>query len=160
MLDKPGKLSYDSPSAFRVIVLLQNFSQILERIMASRLSCVAGVVGLPNSHQCRSLAGLATSDTCPTLTQEIKTLLMAKRKVLTHFLDIKGGFDKVNPQQLRCMLRSRGVSPYLVSWTQSFLTGRSCHPLFQASSNVFSPVPDGTPQGSPVSLLLVVIYVS
>ena len=39
VLDKPGKPSYDSPSSFRVIVLLQTFSKILERIMNSRLSC-------------------------------------------------------------------------------------------------------------------------
>jgi len=37
VLDKPGKPSYDSPSSFRVIVLLQTFSKILERIMNSRL---------------------------------------------------------------------------------------------------------------------------
>jgi len=33
VLDKPGKPLYDSPSSFRVIVLLQTFSKILERIM-------------------------------------------------------------------------------------------------------------------------------
>ena len=38
VLDKPGKPSYDSPSSFQVIVLLQTFSKILERIMNSRLS--------------------------------------------------------------------------------------------------------------------------
>jgi len=36
VLDKPGKPSYDSPSSFRVMVLLQTFSKILERIMSSR----------------------------------------------------------------------------------------------------------------------------
>ena len=35
VLDRPGKPSYDSPSSFRVIVLLQTFSNILERIMNS-----------------------------------------------------------------------------------------------------------------------------
>jgi len=38
VLDQLGKPSYDSPSSFRVIVLLQTFSKILERIMNSRLS--------------------------------------------------------------------------------------------------------------------------
>jgi len=50
VLDKPGKASYDSPSSFRVIVLLQTFSKILERIMNSRLSCVARATGLLNPH--------------------------------------------------------------------------------------------------------------
>ena len=68
VLDKPGKPSYDSPSSFRVIVLLQTFSKILERIMNSRLSCVASATGLLNPHQCGSLAGLSASDAVTTLT--------------------------------------------------------------------------------------------
>jgi len=159
VLDKPGKPSYDSPSSFRVIVLLQTFSKILERIMNSRLSCVARATGL-HPHQCGSLAGLSASDAVTTLTHEVKTLRMAGRKVSTLFLDIKGGFDNVNPSSLCDMLRAKGVNRYLVSWTRSFLSGRSCRLLYKGSPKVFAPVSVGTPQGSPVSLLLFVIYVS
>jgi len=56
-----------------------------------------------------------TLDASTTLTHKIKTLRIAKHKVSTRFLDIKGGLANVNPQQLSCMLRSRRVSPYLVS---------------------------------------------
>ena len=160
VLDKPGKPSYDSPSSSRVIVLLQTFSKILERIMNSRLSCVARATGLLNPHQCGSLGGLSASDAVTTLTHEVKTLQMAGRKVSTLFLDIKGGFDNVNPSTLCGILRAKGVNPYLVSWTKSFLTGRSCRLLYQGSPRVFAPVSVGTPQGSPVSPLLFVIYVS
>jgi len=52
VLDKPGKPSYDSPSSFRVIVLLQTFSNILERIMNSRLYGVARACGLLNCNMC------------------------------------------------------------------------------------------------------------
>jgi len=159
-LDKPGKSSYDSPSSFRVIVLLQTFSKILERIMNSRLSCVARVSGLLNPHQCGSLAGLSASDAITTLTHEVRTLQMAQRKVSTLFLDIKGGFDNVNPSTLCGMLKAKGVNPYLVSWTRSFLSGRKCRLRYQGSPMVFAPVSVGTPQGSPISPLLFVIYVS
>ena len=47
-----------------------------------------------------------------------------------------------------------------MSWTKSFLSGRSCRLLYQGSPTVFAPVLVGTPQGSPVSPLLFVIYVS
>ena len=160
VLDKPGKPSYDSPSSFRVIVLLQTFSKILERIINSRLSCVARAISLLNPHQCGSLAGLSASDAVSTLTHEVKTLQMAGRKVSTLFLNIKGGFDNVNPSTLCGILRAKGVNPYLVSWTKYFLTGRSCRLLYQGSPRVFAPVSVGTPQGSPVSPLLFVIYVS
>jgi len=160
VLDKAGKPSYDSPSSFRVIVLLQPFSKILQRMMNGRLSCVACVTGLLNPHQCASLAGLSVADACNTLPHEIRTLLKDKRKVFSLFLDIKGGFDKVNPSALCVMLSAKGVSPYLVSRTGSFLTRRSCRLLFQGSPKVFAPMSVGTPQGSPVSRFLFVIYVS
>jgi len=160
VLDMPGKSSYDSPSSFHLIVLLQTFSKILERIMNSRLSCVARATGLLNPHQCGSLAGLSASDAVTTLTHQVKTLQIAGRKVSTLFLDIKGGFDNVNPTTLCGMLRAKGVNPYLVSWTNSFLSGRSCWLLYQGSPKVFAQVSVGTPQGSPVSTLLLVIYVS
>jgi len=85
---------------------------------------------------------------------------MAGRKVSKLFLDIKGGFDNVNPSTLCGMLRAKGVSPYVVSWTRSFLSGRLCGFLYQGSRKVFTPVSVGTPQRSPVSPLLFVIYVS
>ena len=72
---------------------------------------------------------------------------MDKRKVSTLFLDIKGGFDNVNPSSLCRKLSAKGVSPYLVSWTRSFLTGRSCRLLFQGSPKVFALVSVGTPKG-------------
>ena len=40
------------------------------------------------------------------------------------------------------------------------MTGQSCRLLFQGSPRIFSPVSVGTPQGSPVSPLLFVIYVA
>ena len=128
--------------------------------MNSRLSCVARATGLLNLYQCGSLAGLSASDAVTTLTHEGKTLQMAGKKVSTLFLDIKGGFDNVNPSTLCSMLRAKGVKPYLVSWTRSFLSGRTCQLRYQGSPKVFAPVAVGTPEGSPVSPLLFVIYVS
>jgi len=160
VLDKPGKPSYDSPSSFRVIVLLQTFSKILERIKNSQLSCVAPACGVLNQHQCGSLAGLSASDASTTLTHEVKTLQMAQRKVSTLCLDIKGGFDNVNSTSLCVMLKAKRVNPYLVSWTRSFLSDRTCRLLYQGSAKIFAPVSVRTPEGSPVSPLLFVIYVS
>jgi len=58
------------------------------------------------------------------------------------------------------MFSAKGVSLYLVSWTHSFLTGRSRRLLFQGSPKVFALVLVGTPHVSPVSPLLLVIYFS
>jgi len=159
VLDKPGNPSYNSPSSCRVIVLLQTFSKMLERIMNPRLSCMARATGRVNPHRCSLLAGLSASDAVTTLTHEVKTLQMAGRKVSSLFLDIKEGFDNGNPTSFGGMLRAKGVNPYLVSWTKSFRSGRTCRLFYQGSPKVFTPVSVGTPQ-SPVSALWFVIYVS
>jgi len=66
----------------------------------------------------------------------------------------------VNPSTLCSMLKSRAVNPYFVSWAMSFLTGRTCRLRYQRWLKDFAPVSVGTLQGSPVSRLLFIIYVS
>ena len=92
---------------------------------------MARVTSLINPHQCGSPAGLSASDTTTTLIHEVKTLQMAGRKVSTLFLHIKGRFDNINPATFCGMLRAKRVNPYLVSWTKSFLSGRTCLLLYQ-----------------------------
>ena len=158
--DKPGKPPYDSPSSFRIIVLLQTVSKILARIAASRLSAVASYVGLLNHNQCGSLPSLSCFNACAALVDIVRTRQRPGRKVSSLFLDIKGGLDYLNADILCGTLHSKGVAHYLVAWIKSFLSGRSCGLLFQGSPMVFSPVSVRTPQGSPLSPLLFVIYVS
>ena len=160
VLDNPGKPSYDSPSAFHIIVLLPTISKILERIVASRFSAIARYIGLLHRNQCGSLPSLTSFDACTALADTVRTLQRPALKVSSLFLDIKGGFDNVDADILCSSLRSKGVNHYLVSWVRSFLTGRSCRLLFQGAPRIFSLVSVGTPQGSPVSPLLFVIYVA
>ena len=160
VLDKPGKPSYDLQSSFRIIVLLPTISKILERIVASRLSAIARYIGHLHRNQCGSLLSLSSFDASTALTDTISTLQRPALKVSSMFLDIKGGFDNIDADILCSSLRSKGVNHYLISWVRSFLTGRSCRLLFHGSPRIFFPVSVGTPQGSPVSPLLFVIYVA
>jgi len=91
---------------------------------------------------------------------EVKTLLRPRLEVSTLFLDIKTGFDNVNASTLKARLLAARVPYYLVDWVPSFLSKRTCTLLFQGSSNISSPVSVGTPQGSPITPLLVLLYVA
>jgi len=73
---------------------------------------------------------------------------------------VKGGFDNVESPSLLSLLRRKGVSPYLVQWVGSFLRDRTCRLTFQGFPCFFAPVSVGVPQGSLISPLLFVIYVS
>ena len=157
VLDKPGKASYDSPASFRVIVPLETFSKIVERVTASRLSLLARSCSLLHPHQTGSLPGLSTFDATATLAHEVRLFQRLDLKVPSLFLDIKGGFDNVDPSQLAAALRVKGAHRYIIAWVSSFLTKRKCWLLFQGFLKKFSSVAVGTPQGSPISPLLFVI---
>ena len=159
MLDKPGKHSYASPALFRVIVLLQAVSKILERVVASRLSLTAWTLKLVHSNQCASLPPLSSFDAAISLVDTVRTLQRPGLRVSTLFLDIKGGFDNVNASILCSSLKKAGVPHYMVSWIGSVLYQRTCRLVFEGSPKTVSPVQVGTPQGSPISPLQFVIYV-
>jgi len=160
VLDKPGKPSYESPSSFRIIVLIRTFSKILERIIAAHLLAAARLRGLLHPNQCGSLPGLSTYNACLALTNDIKTLQRPQLKVSSLFLDIKAGFDNVDNSTLARILREGGIPPYLVSWVSSFLGERSCTLIFQGAPGTPAPVNVGAPQGSPISPLLFLLYVT
>ena len=160
VLDKPGKASYDTPASYRVIVLLETLSKILERLLANRLTLQARELGMPHPNQCGSLPGVSSFHAAATLAHEVTVAHKLKLKASSLFLDIKGGFDNVKPAVLPGMLRERGVSSYIVSWIRTFLTDRSCRLRFQGAPNSFKEVAVGTPQGSLISPLLFVLYIA
>ena len=160
VLNKPGKPSYDSPASFRVIVLLHTLSKILERVAASRLWAQAAICSLIHPLQCGSLPGRSTANAALVLQHNVESFHRLRYKVSTVFLDLKGGFDNVESPSLLSLHRRKGVSPYLIQWVGSFLRDRTCRLTFQGSPRLFAPVSVGVPQGSPISPLLFVIYVS
>jgi len=101
-----------------------------------------------------------TADAALVLQHNVESSHRLRYKVSTLFLDVKEGFSNVESPSLLSLLRKKGVSPYLVQWTGSFLRDRTCRLMFQGSPRSFAPVSVGVPQGSPISPLLFVIYVS
>jgi len=160
VLDKPGKPDYHTPSSFHIIVLLETISKIHEGLSALRLASAARSLGLLHPNECGSQAGLGFFDAVATLTHEVRLLQAASIQVSTLFLDVKGGFDNVCPNRLATILTRGGVSAYLVAWIKSFLSKHECRLIFQGAPKAFCPVAVGTPQGSPISPLLFVLYIA
>ena len=162
VLDKPGKPSYDAPATYRVIVLLDTPLKIVERLIANRLSAQTRELGPIHRNQCSSLLSVSSFHAAVSLTHEVAIAQKLKLKAFSLFLDIKSYFDNIRPTQLRLTgpLRERGVSPYIASWIKSFLSRRTCRLKFEGSRGDFKRVAVGTPQGSPISPLLFVLYVA
>ena len=160
VLNKPCKPDYCTPSSFSLIVLLETVSKILKRHCALGLAAAARSLGLQHPNQVGCLAGLGCFDAVATLTHEVRLLQAASLKVSTLFLDVKGGFDNVCANKLAGILAKGGVSAYLVAWIKSFLSKRQCWLIFQGAAKIFCLVAVGTPQGSPISPLLFVLYIA
>jgi len=160
VLDKPENPAYESPASFRIIVLIRKVSKILERIIASRLLLAARSRDMLNPNQCGSLPGLSTYDAVLTLFNDVKTLQRPRLKVSSLFLDIKAGFNNVANSTLARILKEGGIPRYLISWVLSFLGEPSCTLVFQGAPGTPAPVTVGAPQGSPISPLLFLLYIS
>ena len=139
---------------------ISTLSKILERIVAFRLLPLAQASGLIHPNQCGPLPGLSTSDAVAAFRHDIGTAHRRVLKASTLLLDDKGGFDNVNPTKLAQILRRAGIPRHLRAWVTSFLTERQVSLVFQGGPRDFLSVFMGTPQGSPLSPLLFLIYVS
>ena len=159
VLDKPGKPDYRTPASFHIIVQLETVFKILEGLSALRLTSATRSLGLLHPNR-GSLAGLGCFDAVATFPLVVRLLQAASFKVSTLFLDVKGGFDNVCANKLASILTRGGVSAYLVAWIKSFLSRRQCRPIFQGAPKVFCPVAVGTPQSTPISPLLFVLYIA
>ena len=160
VLAKPGKKSYVETSSYRIIALLPTLSKILERIVAARLLPLAQASRLIHPNQCGSLPGLSISDAVAALRHDIGTAHRQGLIVSTLLLDVKGGFDNVDPAKLCLILKKAGIPRHLKAWIVSFLTDRRVALVFQGGPRDFLSVFMGTPQGSPLSPLLFLMYVS
>ena len=128
VLPKTGKSDYTTPRSFRVIVLLDTFSKILEKVVQTRLSTTAHQKGLVSVHQAGSLPGVSAEDAAARLMHEIDATHRTGQCATTGFFDIKGGFDNVSHPILLDRLTTLGTPSYLVSWAGSFLSNRSVNP--------------------------------
>ena len=75
-------------------------------------------------------------------------------------MDVKGSFDHVSRKQLLKRVIELGIDGDLAAWTRSFLTDRKIQLVIDGHENKEREIETGIPQGSPVSPILFLIYIS
>ncbi len=75
-------------------------------------------------------------------------------------MDVKGAFDYVSKGQLLSRMIKFGINGDLVTWADSFLTDQKVQLVINEHDNKERKIQTGIPQGSPVSPILFLIYIS
>jgi len=141
ILPKPGKKDYMDCASFRIIVLMQTFSKIVEQIINKRLMAIAYKEDMYCINQTGILPQRSTVDAALSLKHWIRESQFAGKKTSTVYLDIKGGFDNVNYSKLLDLLGGEERVPrYLVDWISNFIQTRQIALAYPGSSRTLNKV--------------------
>ena len=157
-LRKPNKPDYSNPRAYRLITLLECLGKVLEKIIAKRLTFLAGKYNLIPTSQFGGVANTSTCDAILSFTHDIRAAWNHGLVTSALSFDIKGYFDFVNHNRLLCELRRKKVPLPYIKWTASFLRDREAAVCIDGRRGEMKPVQNGIPQGSPISPILAAFY--
>lgn len=149
-----GKGPVDDPDNYRLIVLQPILMKILERMVDLRLRQLIDKGEIEISvEQGGFMTHRSTYDSI-FLLQSLKDGARARKQSLyTAFLDVKKAFDSVSHQRLLRVAASQGVPPLWIGVIHKLLVDRC---TFLGDMEV--PIQRGTPQGSPLSPLLFILF--
>ena len=75
-------------------------------------------------------------------------------------LDIASAYDRVPHKRLLFVLLQKGLPQWIIRFIASFLTGRQTRISFSGYQSNWISTPVGIPQGSPLSPILFLFYIS
>ncbi|KAI1000325.1 hypothetical protein K3495_g7870 [Podosphaera aphanis] len=160
MVSKSNKLDKSNPRSFRPIALLSVLGKGLERLVTRRLSWVAINGKVLASQQFGATPLRSATDLTTCLVHDVETALNRKLTASVSTLDVKGAFDGILPGRLVRRLREQGWPENVVLWVTSFVTNRVVRIRLDGSTGPETKVHCGLPQGSPVSPILFMLYLS
>jgi ribonuclease HI len=160
ILSKPNKADRSSPRSYRPIALLSVLGKGLERLVAKRISWIAIKYNVLASQQFGALPLRSSVDLTTCLTHDIETALNQGLTASVLTLDVKGAFDAVLPGTLVRRLREQGWPSHLCEWVASFATNRKVCIRLDGEIGDARTIECGLPQGSPVSPILFMLYIS
>jgi ribonuclease HI len=158
IIRKFGKPDYTSPGAYRPIALLSTISKVFESTIADRLTFWAESQGIiPDGHS-GGRRGKGCEDALMALTMWVRRKWREGKTVTALFLDVKSAYPSVNPQRLIHSLRRKGCPAYLWKIIGRFLENRRTKLRLADYESAEFSIDKGLPQGSPLSVILYILY--
>ena len=148
------------PSSYRPISLLSCLGKLLEKIIKKRLMAVLERRKILPEHQAGFRSGKSTTYNIVRLENFARSEVGKRRHAAVIFFDIKAAFDSVWFDGLIYKLNELRLPQYLIKYAISFLETRQAKIEIENTTSRTFQLRSGTPQGSPLSPLLYIIYTS
>ena len=160
LLHKTGKPK-EMVKSYRVISLLECMGKVLEKIVANELSRVCEAENLLWPTQMGARKSRSAIDAVAMLINNVEKIWARKGYMAgAIFMDVNGAFDYVAAKKLTARMAELKIDADIIGWTQSFLRDRRVELVIDGHIHKEVAVETGIPQGSPVSPILFLIYVS
>ena len=160
VIPKPKRSDYTLAKNFRPISLLECLGKLLEKVVAKLIYSDMTKHALVPTTQFGGRNASSTLDAGLTLLHDIQSAHQAGLRTGILLFDIQGFFDNINHERLITTFADLGFAPELVKWCRSFLKDRTVRLKFNGKTSDPFDFTVGTPQGSPVSPVLSIIYTS
>ena len=160
VIPKPNKSSYDTPKAFRPIVLLNTLGKLIEKVIADRLQYLVASNDFIHPSQLGGLKFKSTSDAGIALTHIIRSGWAKGRSSSTLAFDISQFFPSLNHRLLVLILEKAGLDAKVTNFFANYLIQRSTNYLWNDLSSPSFDVNVGVGQGSALSPILSTLYIS
>lgn len=158
IIRKHGKPDYSEPGAYRPIARLSCISKVFETILTRRIAYWAETNKILAEGHTGGRRQHSTDDAFVMLTTWIKHKWRQGLIVSALFLDVKSAYPSVHTLRLIHTLRTHECPEYLVQLIKSFLTNRPTNIRLDNFLSHQFQVEDGLPQGSPLSVILYLLY--
>jgi len=123
---KSSSLDESLPSSYRPISNLNFISKILERLFLQRIQPHILASSNYNQHQSAYRPGHSTETALVQLLDSIYHAANHGKATLLFSLDLSAAFDTIDhPLLIRRLSHSLGITGSVLTWVQSYLTGRS-----------------------------------
>lgn len=160
MIPKVGKKDKTSVRSWRPIALLSCISKGFERIISKRIAWTALIHGVLSKQHGGALPKRSAMDLVASYTHDVEKAIEKGYQVTMVTLDVQGAFDALLVNRLLQRMQLQGWTIPLVRLVRSFLTNRKVRVRLEDSTTAYFAVACGTPQGSPLSPVLYMLYLA
>ena len=162
VLRKEGKKDYSLPGSYRPICLENTLAKVVEKALANRITDAAEEHNLLLWNQMGARRDRSTLSAMGLLSTYVETAWTARPGSVVSMLslDLTGAYDNVSHERLLAVLRRKEFPEWLVAMVACFLQGRRTRIAYTGHESDWIPVQSGIPQGSPLSPILFLFYIS